>query len=178
MRMEQILRFVEEKQRWIIRKKAEMQKQIQRKKQFLPGERFFFLGEEYVLQIDPSITEDLELRGAFRIRPECLPLAQNTFERWYKYEAKVILKEKTEMSANNAGVRVGRVKITSAEKRWGSCTSEGNINYSWRLVLAPEFVIDYVVAHEVAHRKQMNHSKKFWDEVEKLCPDYKNAKNG
>ena len=63
-------------------------------------------------------------------------------------------------------------RLSSAKTRWGSCSTAGNLNFNWRLVLAPREVLDYVVVHELAHRKEMNHSRKFWAEVKNVLPDY------
>ena len=71
------------------------------------------------------------------------------------------------------GVRYGRITIRNQTSRWGSCTGEGNLNFNCLLMLAPPRVLDYVVIHELCHRKQMNHSAAFWAEVEKIMPDYK-----
>ena len=71
------------------------------------------------------------------------------------------------------GLKYGRVKITSAQKRYGSCNSEGNICYSYRLMMYPPEVRDYGVVHELAHLKEMNHSKRFYDVVASVMPDYK-----
>jgi predicted metal-dependent hydrolase len=71
------------------------------------------------------------------------------------------------------GIKYGRITITSARTRFGSCSSEGNISYSYRLMLYPEEAIDYVVVHELAHRREMNHSPRFYAIVERILPDYK-----
>ncbi len=72
------------------------------------------------------------------------------------------------------GVKINQIVIKDMKTRFGSCSSFGNLNYCWRVVLAPEPVLAYLCAHEVSHLKEMNHSKKFWTHVERLCPDYKN----
>lgn len=85
------------------------------------------------------------------------------------------LPEKLNRHAASMGVTFGRVTIRCQQTRWGSCSSRGNLNFNCLLMLAPEEVLDYVVVHELAHRKQMNHSALFWQEVERECPDYKKS---
>jgi predicted metal-dependent hydrolase len=67
----------------------------------------------------------------------------------------------------------GRITVREQKTRWGSCSSKGNLNFNWKLMMMPEPIIDYVVIHELAHRKHMDHSKNFWLEVEKVLPDYR-----
>ena len=85
------------------------------------------------------------------------------------------LPEKLNRHAASMGVTFGRVTIRCQQTRWGSCSSRGNLNFNCLLMLAPEEVLDYVVVHELAHRKQMNHSALFWQEVAQECPDYKKS---
>ena len=85
------------------------------------------------------------------------------------------LPEKLNRHAASMGVTFGRVTIRCQRTRWGSCSSRGNLNFNCLLMLAPEEVLDYVVVHELAHRKQMNHSALFWQEVEQECPNYKKS---
>lgn len=87
--------------------------------------------------------------------------------------AKEIFPEKTRFFAQRMGVTYGRITIRNQATRWGSCSSAGNLNYNCLLMMAPEEIQDYVVVHELAHRKQMNHSQAFWDEVSSVLPDYK-----
>ena len=75
--------------------------------------------------------------------------------------------------AERMGVRIGRITIRNQRTRWGSCTSKGNLNFNCLLMLCPEDVLDYVIVHELCHRKELNHSPCFWAEVEKVLPDYK-----
>ena len=93
-----------------------------------------------------------------------------------KREAKVYFANATERYAKMMGLKYGRITITSAQKRFGSCSSQGNISYSYRLMLYPEVAREYVVVHELAHLKEMNHSKCFYDVVASILPDYKKRK--
>ena len=90
-----------------------------------------------------------------------------------KKNAKRVLKQKTEEFSKMMGLKYGRITITSAKTRFGSCSSKGNISYSYRLMLYPEEAIDYVVVHELAHLVEMNHSKRFYAIIEHIFPDYK-----
>jgi hypothetical protein len=73
------------------------------------------------------------------------------------------------------GIEVSRVSVRNQKSRWGSCSRSGTISLNWRLIQTPDFVRDYIILHEIAHRRQMNHSDMFWQEVERLCPDYLTA---
>jgi predicted metal-dependent hydrolase len=91
-------------------------------------------------------------------------------------EAKRDLETASLHFANALGVTVKRVAVRDQASRWGSCSSTGVLSYSWRLVLAPPFVLNYLAAHEVAHLAEMNHSARFWRLVQRLCPDHQRAK--
>lgn len=87
--------------------------------------------------------------------------------------AKKIIPERVAYYAAIMGVSYGRITIREQKTRWGSCSSQGNLNFNWKLMLLPGEVLDYVVVHELAHRTEMNHSKAFWTIVENTLPDYK-----
>ena len=74
------------------------------------------------------------------------------------------------------GVSFGRVRVKDQRTRWGSCSPAGDLNFNWRLTLAPPEVLDYVVIHELAHRLEMNHSRRFWRHVERLCPEHRDRR--
>ena len=96
---------------------------------------------------------------------------------WLKSEAQQDLAERSRVHAATLGVEVRSVAMRSQSTRWGSCSSTGRLNYNWRLVLAPPFVLDYVAAHEVAHLVHMNHSPSFWKAVARALPDMERGKS-
>jgi len=95
---------------------------------------------------------------------------------YLKREAKHDLEAASRAAAQALGVGIRRVSVRDQSSRWGSCSSTGVLSYSWRLILAPPFVLDYLAVHEVAHLVEMNHSRRFWRLVEKICPDTRRAK--
>lgn len=92
-----------------------------------------------------------------------------------KEKAKILLPQRVEYFAKRMGVQYGNITIRCQKTRWGSCSGKGNLNFNCLLLLTPEPVIDYVVVHELCHRKEMNHSAAFWREVEKAYPNYKES---
>ncbi len=94
-------------------------------------------------------------------------------EQAYRSQAKARLEERAAYFASRMGVSYQRISVRAAKTRWGSCSAKGNLNFHWKLILMPPQVLDYVVVHELAHRKEMNHSPAFWAEVEKILPDYR-----
>ena len=100
------------------------------------------------------------------------PLTEEELDRLYE-EARKDIPKRVEYYANLMEVDYGRVTIRCQKTRWGSCSTKGNLNFNCLLMLAPSDVRDYVIIHELAHRKHMNHSKDFWKEVEIMIPDYK-----
>ncbi|MCP5080681.1 MAG: M48 family metallopeptidase [Alphaproteobacteria bacterium] len=96
---------------------------------------------------------------------------------WLKAQARADLTEATEHYAREMGLKYSRMSIRDQSSRWGSCSSTGALSYSWRLILAPANVLDYVAAHEVAHLAEMNHGPAFWRLVERHCPQTKSARH-
>ncbi|MGQ8630554.1 M48 family metallopeptidase [Agrobacterium sp. DE0009] len=112
----------------------------------------------------------LKVSGA----PEHLKRRIATF---LKKEAKADLERLVAFHADIAGRPVRSITLKDTRSRWGSCSHDGNLSFSWRIVMAPEAVIDYLAAHEVAHLREMNHGPKFWALCEKLCPHTNEAKD-
>lgn len=90
--------------------------------------------------------------------------------------ARIDLAERVAVHAETLKVKPRSIAIKDMRSRWGSCSSEGRLNFSWRLVCAPPFALDYVAAHEVAHMKEMNHSDRFWKQVERCYPDWRETR--
>ncbi|ODT70326.1 MAG: hypothetical protein ABS75_13030 [Pelagibacterium sp. SCN 63-23] len=109
--------------------------------------------------------------GAFLLVPGDEDHQPRRLYDWLKAEALTQLQTRSAFHAERLDVSVRQVRLRSQSSRWGSCSSNGNINYNWRLILAPPFVLDYVAAHEVAHLIEMNHSADFWAVVTRTLPD-------
>ena len=105
-------------------------------------------------------------------QPSSQPLTAGERNHYNKI-ARDIFAQKTSYYASIMHVSYGRISIREQKTRWGSCSSKGNLNYNWRLIFAPEEVVDYIVVHELAHRKEMNHSPAFYAIVEAILPNYK-----
>ena len=165
--------FVISKESWVLKK----QKQIKERAVFpsseiKPGGKAPFLGEFYNIKIDTGLKELVVFDNAFIFKSE--EIINFALKNWYRMEAYNIIPGITEVEASKFSFNdIAEVKINSAKRRWGSCTSRKNINFSWRLIALPEEVIRYVVIHELAHLVELNHSKKFWNVVENLLPEYK-----
>lgn len=106
--------------------------------------------------------------------PSIEPVSLRTaLEAWYRRQAHIVFTRRVAHWNARFGFEHGRISIKDQKSRWGSCSQTGNLNFNWRLLLAPIEVLDYIVIHELAHLKEANHSPRFWALVETLCPDYK-----
>jgi predicted metal-dependent hydrolase len=165
--------FVEGKAGWVRRKQAQLRARAVPAKRYVEGEIFLFLGQAYPLKIVKTQRPALTLNSAFRLSRTALPKAEATFTSWYKAQASQVIGERTAHYVATHGFKVERIRISSARTRWGSCSAKGSLSFTWRLVMAPLEVIDYVVVHELVHLKIKNHSTAFWAGVAGLMPDYK-----
>jgi predicted metal-dependent hydrolase len=172
----EIERFLAERRPWISRKLAEKERrQKETARTFADGERFLFLGEWY-----PLVIEETDQEVPFRLHAGRFllmrPYTENTrdlFIRWYQGEAKERIVERTLFYGRRHLLSPEGVRITSARHRWGSCSRKNRLCFSWRIIMAPLPVIDYVVIHELVHIREKNHSRRFWTHVESILPDYR-----
>ncbi len=165
--------FVREKAAWIIRTRQKMKSAIETTpKQYADGEKFLFLGSSFDLKLVRPQRPSLKFDNGFRLSINAQKRRERVFTRWYKERAFEIITERVAEYAKQYGFSPKQVKITSARTRWGSCSPNGTLNFTWRLVMAPLEVIDYVVVHELAHLRVKNHSRKFWRVVESILPEY------
>lgn len=134
--------------------------------------------EEILKKKEAWISKHIEKIKETKERVEAEPTEKLTREKVIALaeEALKVIPERVEYFAKVIGVTYGKITVRNQKTRWGSCSSKGNLNFNCLLMLAPPEVLDYVVVHELCHRKQMNHSKAFWLEVEKVLPDYKEVR--
>ncbi|MEJ5223394.1 MAG: SprT family zinc-dependent metalloprotease [Anaerolineales bacterium] len=171
---EKVIReFVEGKRAWITAKQAELARQQPSARQFAPGEMFLYLGQSYPLTVTSAQRPALRLTEAFELSRAALPRARQTFERWYRAQAAKVISQRAALFAAQFGLRYQSIRISAARTRWGSCSSKGALSFTWRLVMAPLEIIDYVVVHELAHLVHHNHSPAFWAQVETMLLDYR-----
>lgn len=143
--------------------------------QFIDGAIVPLRGVEHVVrgsgQIRGQVTTGFEASELVLIVPGAPEHRARRLTDWLKSEAQRDLEHRVAFHAARLGVRAKSIRMRTQSSRWGSCSSSGRLNFNWKLILAPAFVLDYVAAHEVAHLVEMNHSAAFWHTVEKTLPD-------
>ncbi|MDR3577334.1 MAG: SprT family zinc-dependent metalloprotease [Anaerolineaceae bacterium] len=173
----QIQELVEKKAGWI-RSKQELVRTVYpkaRPKDYREGEEFLYLGESYRFEIVDGIKPSVLLDGHFYFDKKRLPDAEMIMTHWYKEQARQVTTLRADQYANHWNYQFGKIKITSARTRWGSCSGKGTLSFTWRLIMAPLAIIDYVVVHELVHLDHKNHRREFWQQVETILPDYKRS---
>ena len=121
--------------------------------------------------------ESFLFKDAFLINENKKDIAKELIEKFYKNEAKNYIFKRVERIAKRYNLKFNTVKINSAKRRWGSCSSKKSLNFSYRLIMAPKDVIDYVIIHELSHLTYMNHSKDFWNLVFQRAPNHEDCEN-
>ncbi|CAG4893982.1 M48 family metallopeptidase [Paraburkholderia saeva] len=176
---------ITEKQRWIFTKINEWQNRVEQRAlpqvDWKDGAQVPYLGKPVSVTLAASRgTLTFDARHAALL----LPLPQHAdpqqikdrVQGWLQNEAKRIFGERLAIYAEKLGVSYRAYALSSAATRWGSCSSDGRIRLNWRLIHFPLSIIDYVVAHELAHLREMNHSPRFWETVESIFPEFREAR--
>ncbi|MEJ6952376.1 M48 family metallopeptidase [Natronospora cellulosivora (SeqCode)] len=178
--------LLKRKSKWIIRKMDEMAKikEAPEAKNFVSGEEFLYLGRKYKL----LLSEDRSLEKAYvKLSENKIKLSYNPdidngdrkqfiraeIIKWYYQEFGDILLDRIEKFQPQIGKSPLKIRIKNQKKRWGSCSSKGNLNFNWKLIMAPIDIIDYLVVHEMVHLIHPNHSRDFWNKLASIIPDYK-----
>ena len=173
---EEARRFAERNIPWIERTLLQHPKRSARPQEWTVGSEIFFRGE--MVRIEAVAHGS---GGQVRIGTEVLALKDSSanlrpamVRHLWKLAARELPPRVLEHAATH-GVAVRRVTVRNQRSRWGSCSRRGTISLNWRIIQAPPFVRDYLILHELMHLRQMNHSPRFWREVERVCPNYKTA---
>ncbi|WP_426174413.1 M48 family metallopeptidase [Massilia sp. TWR1-2-2] len=175
------------KQRWILTKLHERgeRRALRQQKppvQWIDGAQLPFMGGDITLRLQPAERSHCVFDGELReLAIGVVPglsewQLQERVRLWLQSEATRVFSERMALYAPRLGVSYSSMTLSSAGTRWGSCTVDGSIRLNWRLIHFPLALIDYVVAHELAHLREMNHSARFWATVESVYPDYDGAK--
>lgn len=171
--MDYIEDLVRKKLWWIRKQIAEVESRPRvRQKKFVNGESFLYLGDRYRLRIVRDAEAPLVFQKEFVLAAEHQWRARALILDGYKQEARTKFTNRVRWNAQRVGMEFGPIRITNARKRWGSCGKGNSLNFSWRLIMAPLHVLDYVIIHELAHTVEKNHSRGFWSKVATMCPTY------
>ncbi|MCL1130670.1 M48 family metallopeptidase [Shewanella sairae] len=176
--IERIQQLVADKYLWIIQKIAlhEASKPAS-DREFISGEAYAYLGRNYRLKVVAGAYSPVKLIQGRLVAtlPDGVKrsnLVRDAVIRWYKLNALRKIKEKVRRYSKVMGLEPKSIGIKTFKSRWGSCSPKGELDFNWVIVMAPNRVVDYVVIHELCHLKQLDHSPKFWKEVERVMPDY------
>ncbi|MEM4255330.1 MAG: SprT family zinc-dependent metalloprotease [Candidatus Norongarragalinales archaeon] len=175
----ELTRIVKTKTSWIIDKfqRIDEIKGFENTREFVSGESFLYKGKLLRLKVIPAPdaeevytdTTTIFCKTGNSKNPE--RIAQ-LLEEWYKQRAKQYLENRVLRFSNKFKKKPAKIRIRNQSLRWGSCTKKGEILLNWRIIMAPPSVIDYVIIHELAHLKEKNHTKEFWELVKNAMPNY------
>ena len=177
----QVEALLESKRKWIYKSLAEWQDLNARRvhRDYVNGEGFLYLGRSYRLKLVSDLAEPLMLKdGYFCLRTNngSLPDADAAFKAFYRAKGDVRIPPRVAYYQAKMDVEPKAVKLLDLKHRWASCSPGGNLNFHWKCMMAPLTILDYIVVHELAHLVYPNHTKAFWNEVDKVMPDFQERK--
>ncbi len=144
---------------------------------FVNGQTFMFKGQNYTLILKDDAAAEIEfINDTFLLNPSVKDF-RAAFEQFYKEECKRFLAERYEVYKDKIPVHPKKIEVRQMSTRWGSCTPSGNVNINWNCIMAPQFVFDYILVHELVHLKYHRHDNDFWQMVGIIVPDYESAKD-
>ena len=177
---EELRRTVDAKRQWILTKLRHPQKYQNRLhppgKEVVNGESALYLGRDYRIEVLETASGDVEFSHHFIVPPIHQVKRREVLRDWYIARAKEKIITRVERHARELGVKFAAAKIVDNRYRWGSCTVNDNVNFNWRLIKAPIFVIDYVIVHELAHLIEGNHTTRFWTIIRARTPTMEKAR--
>lgn len=177
---ETVQRVIDAKRQWLLAKLRHPQKYQDRPhppgKEVVNGESAPYLGRDYRIEIAETATGEVEFSQCFVVPASHQARRRDVLRDWYIARAKEKILDRVEQHARELGVKFEAARIVDNQYRWGSCTINNNINFNWRLIKAPMFVIDYVIVHELAHLIETNHTSRFWNIVHANSPTMEKAK--
>jgi hypothetical protein len=170
------IRFLERSEAWLFKRLAQWRSRSEVRQPWVEGVRFLVRGEEVGLRVETG-ESGLMLCFADQIIsvPRALPDYRDVVLGQLRRIAERELPVRTLELALLHGIAVHRVTVRAQKTRWGSCSARGTISLNWRLIQAPPHVVDYLIIHELMHRREMNHSARYWKLVARACPDYHSA---
>lgn len=133
----------------------------------------WYLGKKYPPEVRQNAKGIVEFTDKFYVASRNMSITKRYLTGWYKQQARLLIQKRVSYFSRISGLNYHTMSITDAETRWGSCNSQKNLHFNWRLIMAPQPVIDYVISHELAHLIEMNHSRLFWEKVRKMSPLYR-----
>lgn len=176
---EKIRKVVDSKRQWIYEKTCHSQKYRDLPhppgKELVSGESALYLGRQYRIEMIKDLSE-IHFARRFLIPSIQVNKRGEALREWYISKAKEKIIPRVKSHARQLGVDFDKVKIMDSHYRWGSCTVNNNVNFNWRLIKAPMFVIDYVIVHELSHLIESNHTPRFWNIVSAQFPTSEKAK--
>lgn len=142
-------------------------------REYVSGQSFLYLGRNYRLKlVDENLGEVQFVRGRFLLSNQDLDQAKELFKEFYRKKLQEKIKPLIDQFQDQLGVKPAEVKVMELQNRWASCSTKGNVNFHWKCAMAPMDVLQYIVVHELAHLIHLNHTSEFWNEVDKVLPNY------
>ncbi|HSH02055.1 MAG TPA: SprT family zinc-dependent metalloprotease [Anaerolineae bacterium] len=175
-----IEQIIEGKRAWIYKGLAEWEtlNTPQIKREFVNGEGFLYLGRTYRLKLVQGQNSPLKLKQGYfclQATPDGQAPTDSPaiFKQFYRAKGLKRIPPRVAFYEQQVGVTVNQIRVMELQNRWASCSAQANLNFHWKLMMAPSIIIDYIIIHELAHLLQPNHTAAFWHEIEKVMPDYR-----